>query len=93
MNLCKALIHGCVSTADGAGGLGAGGVVEKVCALLPKHCMMGSRRTYPCTASHLLVPFQRHGSFPLDAAVTDTRNSSPIPLLHSDVSAAEADET
>lgn len=82
MNLCKGLIHGIT---DGDGGIRSGD------ALCGRGLISPAKRTawcevcmfhFLCTASHLLVPFQRHCSFLLDAVMSDTRNSSPIPPLH-----------
>lgn len=43
-----------------------------------------------CVSS--LNPISETQQSPLDAAVSDTRDSSSISLLHGDMSAAEADE-
>jgi len=57
MNVCKALAHRSAYTSQTE--LGERGSAEgDVCALLPTYCMMWSRPSYLCSASHLVVPFQ-----------------------------------
>lgn len=41
---------------------------------------------------HCVSSFSPFSEFPVDAAVSDTRNSSLISLLRGDMSVAEADE-